>query len=159
MTALIPWRTALGGWTIDSVTMTGPAWQPTAIEELWKGAPNRGKTRVVPGVNGSTAYARLAAERTIDVELLITGAVDQAGSAHSDPVEGFVANVDSIWAIVTPPTPPTITRTSTLTMPDASTRVAEIVVEDFEYAREPGFSTMGRGVLTITIPGGAHYAP
>lgn len=156
MTSLIPWRSARGSWTIDSVTMTGPAWQPTAIEELWKGAPTRGSSRVIPGVAGSTTYARLAAERTIDVELLITGVVDQAGSTHSDPVEGFAANVDSIWALVDPPTLPTVTRTSTLTMPDASTRTAAIVVEDFDYAREPGFSTLGRGVLTITIPAGAH---
>lgn len=159
MTALPAWNSDRGSWTITSTLMCGPAWQPVAIEKLWKGAPNRGKTRVVPDVAGSIAFAMVAAERTLDVELLITGSVNQAGVAHSDPVEGFVANVDSIWALVTPPTPPTITRTSTLTMPNASTRTAAIVVEDFDYSRETGFSTLGRGVLTITIPAGAHYTP
>ena len=81
-------------------------------------------------------------------------AVDQTGSAHSDPVEGFVENVDTISALVTPPTLPTVTRTSTLTMPDATTRTASILVESFEYERESG--TLARAVLTITIPAGAH---
>ena len=159
MTTLPTWNTDLGSWVIDSTTMTGPAWRPLNIEELWKGAPTRGKTRKVPGVAGSTAYARLKTERTIDVALWITGSVDQSGTPNADPVEGFQANVDTLFALVAPPTPPTVTRTSTLTMPDASTRVAEILVEDFDYAREKGFSHLARGVLTITIPGGAHYSP
>lgn len=159
MTTLPTWNTDRGSWVIDSTTMTGPAWRPLSIEELWKGAPTRGKTRVIPGVDGSTAYLRQKAERTIDVALWITGSVNQAGTPNADPVEGFAANVDTLFALVAPPTPPTVTRTSTLTMPDGSTREAEIIVEDFDYKREDGFSHLARGVLTITIPSGEHTTP
>ncbi len=154
MPALIPWRSNMGGWTIGSTNMCGPAWQPMDLEQLWLPAPNRGKDRVIPGASGAVAKPRRADSRTVAMRFWLTGAVDQTGSAHSDPVEGFVENVDTISALVTPPTLPTVTRTSTLTMPDATTRTASILVESFEYERESG--TLARAVLTITIPAGAH---
>ena len=156
MTTLRTWNTDLGSWVIDSTTMTGPAWRPLNIEELWKGAPTRGKTRTVPGVAGSTAYARLKAERTIDVALWITGSVDQSGSPNADPVEGFQANIETLFALVDPPTPPTVARTSTLTLPDGTVKTADVLVEDLTYQREKGFSHLARGVLTITLPDGEH---
>lgn len=156
MTTLRTWNTDLGSWVIDSTTMTGPAWRPLDIEQLWAGAPTRGKTRTVPGVDGSTAYARLKAERTIDVALWITGSVDQSGSPNADPVEGFQANIETLFALVDPPTPPTVARTSTLTLPDGTVKTADVLVEDLTYQREKGFSHLARGVLTITLPDGEH---
>lgn len=150
----------MGSWTISSTLMCGPAWRPIDLEDLWAPPPNRGNNRTVPGVTGQLAKPRLIDARTVDVPFWITGACDQSGTPHSDPMEGFVTNVDTIWAgVVTPPTPPTVTRTSTLTMPDASTRVASILVEGFDYKREQGFGALARAVLTITIPAGAHYEP
>lgn len=146
----------MGGWEIGSTNMCGPAWRPVSLEQLWAPAPNRGKDRVIPGASGAVAKPRRADSRTIAMPFWLTGAVTQAGSSNSDPVEGFVDNVDTINALVAPPTLPTVTRTSTLTMPDASERTAAIIVESFEYEAEPAFGALVRAVLTITIPAGAH---
>lgn len=159
MAGLPAWNSNMGDWEIGSTSMCGPAWQPMDIEQLWLPAPNRGTDRVVPGVSGRTAKPRYVDARTVPVRLWLTGAVDQSGSANSDEVEGFAANVATLAALVTPPTSPTVTRTSTLTMPDDTELEAEILVESLEYERVEAFGPLARAVLTITIPGGAHYAP
>lgn len=152
------WPSAMGSWSIDSTLMCGPAWRPDNLEVFWMPPPNRGTERDVPGVVGSVAYGHLAASRTVDVWLKVSGATDQAGSANANETAGFQANIDTLWALVSPPTMPTVTRTSTLTMPDASTREAEIIIKEMsDPVRESG--NLARLALTITIPAGAHYAP
>lgn len=145
--------TKMGGWTIDGVVMAGPGWRPVNLEVLWQPPPNRGTNRVVPGVAGSLARRRVQTERRVDVLLLIGGQVDQAGTPHSDPTEGLVANIDTIWTIVEPPVD--ATRTSIVTMPDGTTRTAEIQVEAMTDAAKAG-PNLARAALTITIPAGAH---
>lgn len=157
MPALPAWPASMGSWTITSTLMCGPAWRPVSLEELWLPAPNRGKDRIIPGAAGAVAKPRRKDSRTVGVPLWISGAVNQAGTPNADPIEGFQANIDALNAgVVTPPTLPTVTRTSTLTMPNAASRTAAIVVEDFEFTREDGFGAFGRAVLTITIPAGEH---
>lgn len=156
MARLRTWPQAtMGGWDIDGQDMSGPAWQPLNLEQLWLPAPNRVRNRVVPGVAGSTAFRPRVAERAVDIQLIIAGDVNQSGTPNGDETEGFTDNIDTITTnVVDPPTAPTKTRTSTLTMPDGTTRTAEIQVVGFSY--EPIGNNMARGVLSIVIPAGEH---
>ena len=148
-------QAVMGGWDIDGQDMSGPAWQPLNLEQLWLPASNRVNNRVIPDVTGSEPFRPRKAERSVDIQLVIAGDVDQTGSSNSDETEGFTDNIDTITAnVVDPPSAPTKTRTSTLTMPDGTTRTAEIQVVGFEY--QPIGNNMARGVLTITIPAGEH---
>lgn len=156
MTALPPWPANMGGWTIDSTNMCGPAWRPETLEDLWGPGPNRGSDRVIPGAPGALAKPRRVDARTVAVRFWLTGAVTQAGASNTDPVAGFVANVDVLAGLVAPPALPAVTRTSTLTMPGGGSRTAQIIVESFDYQREASFGALVRAALTITIPAGAH---
>lgn len=155
MTVLRAWPANMGSWSIGSQSMCGYAWQPLNLEDLWLPAPNRFSNRVVPGVAGSTGYRPRKAERTVPVQLIISGDANQAGTPNGDAVDGFVDNVDTLTTnVIDPPTAPNTTRTSTLTMPDASTRTAGIQVVGFEISRVG--TALARAVLTITIPAGEH---
>lgn len=142
-----------GELTVAGVSLCTRAWCVLDLSPLW-GIPDlRGQNTTLPSYAGRRPRPRRVDQTAYPLAFLITGAVDQDGDAHDDPVMGLATNLDYLWDnVVSPPDPPATTRAAELTMPDDSTRTADV-----QIVLDPG-ELVGAydkaGVLTLIVPAG-----
>jgi len=140
-----------GQLTIDGIEMCRAAWCVLDLSSLWGFPDFRGQNLVIPQAAGRRAYRRYIEETTYQLRMQITGAVDETDTPHVDPVMGLALNLEYLWDnVVTPDTG--ATRAAVLTMPDGSTRTADvqiqIVLGDLDGAYDKS------AVLHVTVPAG-----
>lgn len=149
------WNTAAGGLTIGGVDMMGPAWQVRNLVELWMPAQQRGRDKVIPGVNGRRPYRRFNDATTRTLAMKITGDVDRTGAAQSDKFEGLQKNIDYLIANVVAPTGATDgTRSLVLTMPDGTTRTEPVHVTGMELGEFDRAARWLLATIDLSIPAG-----
>lgn len=143
---------AQGELVIDGVSMHTPAWLVLDLAPLWGFPAERGQNLIIPGQAGTRPYARVIDETVCALGFHIVGDVGHTGSTNADPVAGLVANLDYLWAnVISVPATVDGTRFAELTMPDSSTRVADIQVR---LELEPLGASDVKGVLFVTVPAG-----
>lgn len=149
-----------GDLEIDGYSVVKPVsdslYQPWTIEDLsslWGPPAVRGANTLIPGIEGRYANPRRVDETTYQLIMHITGAIDQSGTPYSDPVMGLATNLDYLWDnVASPPTPPDSTRSAVLTMPDDTTRDAEVQVQ-LQVGDLLGPYDKA-AVLVVTVPAG-----
>lgn len=118
-----------GTLTIGATALNGPAWDIPNLARLWAEAAVRGENRKLPTVPGVRGYPTRLDETPFELTIFITGDVDPLGDPFSDPWLGLEANIDTLWAGAFAPV--SIDRgiqTATLSMPDGTTRTADVQV-------------------------------
>lgn len=146
--------TVYGTLAIDETEMNCPAWDVLNVHDLWAGPPTRGEDRIVPGTSGRRSYRRRADAVTYSLEVVITGQVDPDGDPYADPVVGLLTNIDLLRSNVTDPTGVGDgTRPAVLTLPDLTTRNADVTVEGMELGRLVRSERLA--TIDLTIPSGA----
>lgn len=148
----------MGTLTIGSTSMNCPAWDLSDLSPLWIDNQQRGQDRLLPGVAGVIPYRRRLTVSEHVLEMVIVGDTTPGGAAIADAWEGLQANVEILRANVVDPTNVGDgTRAATLTMPNGTTRTANIHVLGMRVAKIEGAEgaySMMNGALTISIPTG-----
>lgn len=134
---------------INTVPLATPAWRILDLSRLY-GLVVRGSDRVIPGTAGVFPHARRVTLRTIGLPILVEGARDHEGVAHSNAYDGLDINIDYLIANVVEPVAP---EGSPAVWHRASGNVeADVHVEAFEP------QAWGRGwvrfMLDLTVPAG-----
>ena len=83
------------GLTIDgqSLDIEG-AWKHNrSLRRLRSTAASRGDNRIIPGTAGRTAYPVLRDEVIVDLELIVSGSNDAAGTPHASLIAGLDENL------------------------------------------------------------------
>jgi hypothetical protein len=156
-----------GTLTINSISMNRPAWAVSGDErgqgglrQLLTTVEKRGDDRVIPGATGVIPYPRRKTRTVLDLRIVITGEVDQAGALNSDQRVGFDVNLQYLYTNVVntdtvAPTTGLVAATwdpigATATV-SASIHVIGLFIES--YSVRTGQS-IGEGTLRISIPAG-----
>lgn len=147
-----------GTLTIDGLSLNGPAWDVPDLSPLWVSGAIRGDDRLIPGAAGVIAYPRRRTVTEVDLDMIITGDVDQSGDDYPDAVEGLEANLEVLRAtIVEPVTTGTGTRSATLTMPSGASRTGDVHVIKLDCGPVVALfhqRARMRATLTLSIPAG-----
>ena len=142
-----------GSLSIDGVSLNCPAWDLPDLTDLWLPGAVRGDDRLLPGVVGVKAYKRRVTITQHSLPFLIVGDVDRLGNTYSDPWVGLQTNLAYLRTNVADPTNLTDgTRTGTLTMPDGTTRTADLHV--LGIVKGQVLAGRMRATLELSIPGG-----
>ena len=142
-----------GVLTIGSLPLNTPAWNVPNLARLWAEAEVRGTNVKLPTVPGARGYPTRLNESSYQLEFFITGDVDQDGAAYSDPWIGLEANSDILWASVFSPVLGRGTRTALLTMPDGSTRTAQVQA-GLELAADVDDPSFVAATIDLTVVSG-----
>jgi hypothetical protein len=147
-----------GTLTINSIALNGPAWDIPDLTALWIEATQRGEDRLIPGAVGVIPYRRRLTVTEHTLGMWIVGDTDRTGAANADAWIGLQANIEYLRANVVDPTNLTDgTRVATLTMPNGSTRTANIHVTGMRIQGiegDDGVFNDANAVLMISIPAG-----
>lgn len=151
----LPTVTTGGQLTIGGVALIGPAWTVVeeALTDLWLGGDLRGEDRIIPGAAGAIPYPRRWTVTRRSIPMWINPDVDRTGAAHSSPQVGLWLNIKYLREnVVDPPGTTTGTRAAVLTLPDATTRTADVHVLGLTL----GVRGLGgfAAALDISIPAG-----
>lgn len=161
---VLGYETGTGQLTINGVAMRCPAWMVVDLRALWMTAAVRGRDRPAgagPGVRPKKRHRTLT---THTLEFIITGFCDRSG-VLVDCDSGLAAyriavatqlqeNIDYLRTNVADPTEATDgTRPAVLTMPDASTRAADIHVYGISDAPNQPWHSY-KSTLDIGVPQG-----
>lgn len=123
--------------TIGATALNTPAWDIPNLARLWAEGAVRGENRKLPTVAGVRGYPTRLDETPFDLKLFITGDCDELGATFGDPWIGLEANIDTLRAgVFDPVTSGRGTRTGSLTMPDGTTRVAQVQVGPLKLASD-----------------------
>lgn len=132
MTAWPTVDTSYGTLSINSTSMQNYAWMVRDVRQLYAPQKYRGRNIIIPNVAGSLATRYRITEAAFSLKMWFTGVCDTAGSPHANRFTGFQTNLDAFTAAILEP-PAGGTYAATLTMPDASTRTADVQVLGFEF--------------------------
>lgn len=151
------------GLTIDSQSLDiEGAWKHNrSLRRLRSTIRTRGESRLVPNVAGRSAYTVLADEVIVDLELMVYGTNNAAGTPYADPVEGLTDNLitleDFVLARVDAGSAATLP--ATLELPGARTFTANVQILNWGIAQENGANVVigydlriPAGVWTETTP-------
>jgi len=146
---------SMGTLTISGVELVNTyAWSITDLRPLWDSADVRGSDRILPGVIGVIPYQRRWTVTKINLPMVISGYVDQAGSIYDNPFVGLQVNQAYLLDnVVAPVGSNPGTRPAVLTMPDTTTRSGDVTVETLKFGPMAG-AISWPCVLVISIPGG-----
>jgi hypothetical protein len=145
--------TALGALTINAVLMHRGAWDCVDVLELWEAADQRGSDRIIPGVAGVIPFLRRPTVTKHSLPMVISGAVNQAGTPNVDPIAGLQANIDYLNAnVVTGSVAADGTVAASIVMPSGATRTANIHVLALRLGKRVSWNTLA--TLDISIPAG-----
>lgn len=140
--------------TIDEMPLTTAAWETEDIASILDGPGTRGNDLTVPTRSGAVARRRITEPREITIPLVVNGYFDSNGSAHADPREGLLANIDELKRYLTPDYT-TIAGTRTLLWQNAAGiyRSAEVHVSPAIQVASIG-PHAARVIISATIPSG-----
>lgn len=142
-----------GELVVADTSLRTPAWWTLDLSPLWGPSDLRGTNIIVPSLAGRRARPRRVDQTSYPLAFWITGAVDQDGDAHANPVMGLATNLDYLWEhVASPPDPPETTRQAQLTMPDGSMRTADVQVTLSVNEKVGPYDASA--VLTVTVPAG-----
>ena len=115
----------------------------------------RGLFRLIPGTDGVLPYRRRSTVTTRSLQMIISGTHDQSGNTTTTPLLGLQANFDYLVANVVAPTGSgNGTRAAILTMPDASTRLADVHVLGIQLGDTGPGGQWAKAVVELSIPAG-----
>ena len=145
-----------GTLDIDGVAMSNPfgAWHTPDLGALWSTPEQRGKNRLIPGVQGVKAYKRRNTETIYMLPFLAVGAVDRLGNLAVEGEQGEVLEQNITFLMLNVGLPTNVgdgTRVVTWTLPSGTTVVADA------HVRLVGAPTTGaiyRGTLELSVPHG-----
>lgn len=145
-----------GTLTLNGVAMCTAWWCVANVSQLWQDADQRGTDRVIPGVAGVLSYPRRATETTFTLDIVITGAILYTNTPVTNPALQFGClgqNVDRLTSTVTVPiNTGTGTIPGVLTMPDTTTRSAQVHVGPLRIQELGGPLLVAK--FDLTIPAG-----
>jgi hypothetical protein len=145
--------TALGALTINGVLMHRGAWDCVDVLELWEAADQRGSDRIISGVNGVIPFPRRPTVTKHSLPMVISGAVDQAGTPNTDPIIGLEANIDYLEAnVVNGSVAADGTVAASIVKPSGATRTANIHVLALRLGKRVRWNLLA--TLDISIPTG-----
>ena len=151
----LTYNAAAGDLSIGGVAMNCPAWVVLNLQELWHPANVRGSDRLIPGTDGVLPYRRRSTVTTRSLQMIISGTHDQSGNTTTTPLLGLQANFDYLVANVVAPTGSgNGTRAAILTMPDASTRLADVHVLGIQLGDTGPGGQWAKAVVELSIPAG-----
>jgi hypothetical protein len=90
---------------LGGVPLQTPAWVHENLWDLWSGPTTRGGDVIIPGAAGSRGYPRIAAARSVTLELSIVGDFDWQGVPNPDFRLGLWRNVAHLRTVTDPPMP------------------------------------------------------
>lgn len=142
---------------IDDVPLSTPAWETTAMDDLWSGPAVRGEDILVPLGDGVRAEPRRPTVTPVTVELAIVGDLAPDGTPNADVRHGLWTNCLALLALTTRTGTATDgTRHAVLHLPpgaDPATREGRVHVLRLRLVRNgPMFA---RGQLDLSLPAGA----
>lgn len=143
----------IGGLSIDGVDLMTGAWAVLDLTPLWLTPNVRGVDRLIPGVDGVKPFRRRVTVTQHSLPFIVNGQVNSAGAPYANPWIGLQTNLDVLRAGVLDPTGATDgTRAATLTMPDGSTRTANVHVFGLTAGQRVQYVQLF--TLELSIPSG-----
>lgn len=140
--------------TVNSIDLATHAWEITDLSELLDTSGVRGGDEVMPGSHGLRPFPRWRTGRVITLPMVIYGQVDEDGAPIADPVTGAIEHVEYLATnlghgnTVGDGTVPAV-----WTLPDASTRTADVTVLGLFGTRDVAPGVL-RTTLDLSIPSG-----
>lgn len=131
----------MSGLTIDSQSFDiEGAWKHNrSLRRLRSTVATRGESIAMPYVAGRTAFPTRPDEVVVDMELMVFGIRDSAGSLHTDRLAGLDENLAYLEDFVLDHTDGTTTTwTATLETPSARTWTAEVQILNWQILQENG---------------------
>lgn len=124
----------VNGVLLDRAGAWGHRW---GLLRLLGGPDVRGSNTLIPGAAGTVANKLRTTETVYDLELMVHGHKKFDNSAWSDPITGKFGNLLYLQDNVADPAS-TATVAATLTLPDATTRTAQVQIRGWEVASDHG---------------------
>lgn len=141
-----------GNWTISGTAMRCPAWAAPDLTLLWEEADKRGSDRILPGAGGVIANPKRRTTTRIDIPFVMTGAVSPSGTPYTNSWIGLQTNLALFNSlVVAPPALPATTRSSVLTMPDGTTRTADLHVLGLDLVESAGVFRLYNVLLELPM--------
>lgn len=88
---------------LAGLPLSTPAWELLNIEAMLVGATTRGDNLVIPGASGTRPRRRRITERTVALEMSVTGAYTSEGELNDDAAAGLLTNLEALAAVLDPP--------------------------------------------------------
>ncbi len=153
-TSIFPLETSTGTLTINGISLHTYAWCALDLRELYIPSQYRAGNVTIPGANGNRPYRYWIGEATHDIQMRITGLVDQSGTPNADPFLGYQTNLAYLKTnLLTPPV--TGTFAATISLPSASTISANVQVLGLQFQQfDMDARFFQKAALTVRIPAG-----
>lgn len=158
MPTAIDFEILTGQLSISGVNLRGPAWHVLDLFPLWSSPTLRGQDRILPTAAGVRPFRRRRTVTVRSLEMVVVGDCDRFGDVIVDCDEADYAaqlqeNIDYLLDnVVEPPGTQDGTRDAILTMPDGTTRTADVHVVGFDL--HGGRYDITGVTLTLSIPNG-----
>jgi hypothetical protein len=142
---------------LAGLPLSTPAWELLNIEVLLAGMQARGSNIVIPHASGTRARRRRRDQRTVTLEMAVTGAYDPLGAVNVDAALGLLANLEALAAALNPPATTDSLVAVTLTWRGV-TRNGFAQVEGYEVGTHASPSDVPL-TIDLTFPRGGWEAP
>lgn len=141
-----------GQLTVDGIDLVKTSWQVLDLSPLGGPADVDGDDVRLDGVPGARAYRKQVVETSYLLDFHINGERDENDGENTDAYQGLIDNEQYLWDNVLSPPTSGPTRSATWTLPNGSTRSADIHIR-----MERGAQVGGEldAVLEITVTGTA----
>lgn len=134
--------------------------QAVDLAPLIGGSAVRGRNTLIPGTAGVIAQPRRITETKVNIDLKVFGYKTFAGASHPNVEDGVGINFGYLVAnVVTPPTPPTATRTAALTWGSLTIATKPVQVDADLSPRFVDGPNMITATLRLTFPEGLFVLP
>lgn len=141
--------------TVDEVPLNCPAWDAPLLTDLWMFFERRHQSTLIPHRQGQRPNPEFFDESTHDLPFFVTGEIDRTGTTpFADPWQGLQVNLAYLHTnVFVPVSTGRGTRSATITMPDMSTREADVQLElvRIKEINDPRFAEFS---IRLTVPAG-----
>lgn len=148
------WPAELGGWNIGAESMIWAGGKPLDVQKLWGAAPLEWDNHRHPEVDGRLPMDPFGEEAVHEIRFHLSGLWLPNGDPAPSTARGFQANyAELVRKVGNRTTWGGPTAASTLSMPDGSTRSAQIQA----FVHPPGTDRLGTlmaAAVTVIIPAG-----
>jgi hypothetical protein len=142
---------------IAGLPLSTPAWELLNIETLLAGMQSRGSNIVIPHARGTRPRRRRHDQRTVSLEMAVTGAYSPLGAINADAALGLLANLETLAAVLDPPNTTDSLVAVTLTW-RGQTRSGFAQVESYEVGAYVSPSDVPM-TIDLTFPRGGWETP